>query len=147
MSSSSKGGMVGRIVECYYGTETDRRRQRWFTSLAVLWAVMYVGGKWLLKSEASVSPLAQWLAIVLPSGVAIAAAVVFLRFLQGADELIRKIELEGLAIGFGTGVVVGLGYPLFEFAGLPALETQTLVALMLFGWVGGHLLAWRRYLL
>lgn len=147
MNESQGESALSRIGGCYFGTEEDRRNQRYFTSIAVLWAASYVGAKTLLESDGALAPLVQWLAIGVPNLLAAAGLLIYLRFLLRADELVRKVELEGLAVGFGVGVIVGLGYPLFEFAGAPELKLKYLLALMMLSWVAGHLVAWKRYLL
>jgi hypothetical protein len=68
-----------------------------------------------------------------------------MRFLREADELVRKIELEGLAIGFGVGVLFLLGYQLLEQVGLPEISAHKTAAVMLFAWLFGQVIARRRY--
>ncbi|HSM15358.1 MAG TPA: hypothetical protein VLA66_14925 [Thermoanaerobaculia bacterium] len=47
----------------------------------------------------------------------LAASLACLRFLREADELLRKIHLEGMAYGFGVAFVLSTGAPLAERAG------------------------------
>jgi hypothetical protein len=68
-----------------------------------------------------------------------------LRFLRQADELLQKIQLEGLAIGFAAGAFFALGYQLLEHLGAPELDVSAPVTVMMFGWAFGQLLASRRY--
>ena len=60
-------------------------------------------------------------------------------FLRNADELLRKIQLQGLAMGFGAGVVFVTGYQLLEAAGAAQMQTDHLIMVMMFSWVAGQL--------
>jgi len=132
------------LAQCF-GTKRDRRNQYILVAWMFTWVLSYVAAKAVHKADPEMSMLVQWLAGVVPNVLAAVALLAFLRFLRMADELVRRIEMEALAIGFGIGVMVGLGYPLFEFAGAPPLELKHLVSVMLFGWVAGQFIAMRRY--
>ena len=127
-----------------YGTETDRRNQKQFTLWALLWAITLVASTWLLREEFFSAPL-SWLFAIVPSLVGLGGLFAYMRFLREADELVRKIELEGLAIGFGIGVLFLMGYQLLEQVGLPAISAHITAAVMLFAWLFGQVLARRRY--
>jgi predicted transcriptional regulator len=47
----------------------------------------------------------------------IATVLAYRRFLEGTDELRRKIEVEALAMAFGVGMVSGLSYWLLTIGG------------------------------
>jgi hypothetical protein len=47
-------------------------------------------------------------------------------------------------VGFGCGVLAGLGYPLLEHAGAPPFRELMLVVMM-FGWAGRQMWAMNRY--
>jgi hypothetical protein len=68
-----------------------------------------------------------------------------LLFLRDADELLRRIETEALALGFGAGAVVGLVYPLLEKLGAPALGGHATLLAMMLSWGLGSWLGMRRY--
>lgn len=68
-------------------------------------------------------------------------------YLSQADELLRKIELEGLALALGTGLIATLGLQLLVATGLPAdadLLTY-LFTLMILVYGAGVMLGHRRY--
>ena len=75
----------------------------------------------------------------------LAPLVAYLRFLRQADEMLRKIQFEGLAFGFGAGIVFSIGYELLASAGAPALPPSATAAVMLVSWSIGQLVGWRRY--
>ena len=75
----------------------------------------------------------------------VVACARYVRFLRRADELLRQIQLEGLALGFGAGMVFMFGYALAERAGAPPLDVADPLLPMAGCWVLGQWLATRRY--
>jgi hypothetical protein len=69
----------------------------------------------------------------------------YMHFLRHADELLRKIQVEGLALGFGAGMVFMLGYRLLERMGAPKLDIADGVLPMVLFWAIGQYLGYRRY--
>jgi hypothetical protein len=98
-----------------------------------------------LIEDGTVTGAAAWIAAAVPTPLAIGVVVTFLRYLREADELLRKVQVEGLAIGFGAGIVFAFGYGVFELAGAPALDTHELIIVMTLGWVLGQLTGTWRY--
>lgn len=127
-----------------FGTATDRKNQKQFVYWAFLWAITLVAATWLLKNGHVTAPF-SWLLAIIPTAFGVGGLLAYLRFLREADELVRKIELEGLAIGFGAGVLFIIGYQLLEQVGLPVISAHKIGAVMLFAWVFGQIIARRRY--
>ncbi|HEX5421171.1 MAG TPA: hypothetical protein VFY39_14345 [Gammaproteobacteria bacterium] len=78
----------------------------------------------------------RWAIVALPIGWWVLSLLAYPRFLREADELVRKIRMQGAASGFWTGVWAGFGFlvvfPLIlRDAGLPWLPAFIGVALML----------------
>ena len=103
-----------------------RRAQIWF-------------GVWVVALLATVFGLKRWepepslLAYVIAATPATIMAIAFLsyaNFLRKADELTRKIQSEGLAVGMGAGLFVSLSYPVFERVGAPTLDPAAGVIVM-----------------
>lgn len=69
----------------------------------------------------------------------------YVRFLRNADELLRKIHLEALAIAFGTGAVFMPVYRLCERLGAPKLDSVDPLFVILLAWVFGQWFGGRRY--
>jgi hypothetical protein len=126
-------------------TETDRRNSNRFTGWTFAWAVSFVGATLVLKAGLVPEGAASWAVALAPDVLGVAALLAYVRFLRQTDELLRKIQLEGLAVGFGVGVVFAMGYRLLERAGAPGLDIDDPVLVMLFAWVVGQLVALRRY--
>ncbi len=126
-------------------TELDRRNQRRFLRWVLIWGASYIGAAVVLVTLGVRSGPMAWTAAGVPDLVGIGAIMVYLRFLRQADELLRRIQLESLALGFGAGVVFALGYRLFELAGAPKLDVDDPALVMLISWSFGQWLAMRRY--
>jgi hypothetical protein len=73
------------------------------------------------------------------------AVAMYLRFIREADELLRKIHIDGLAAGFGAGAIFMLGYRLCERIGAPKLDVDDGFLVMMLFWALGQYLGYRRY--
>ena len=109
------------------------------------WAVAFVGASWFLRDDPAVSAATRWVVALAPNLLALAVVLVYLRFLRTADELVRRIQMEGLAFGFGVGAVLAMGYQLLERAGAPDLSFSDLAGVMMFAFVVGVARANRQY--
>ncbi len=132
-------------ILCGSGSKQDQRNQIHFVIWTFLWALSLVAVTWGLKSDYDFPYRLDWLLAIVPTLLGIAVLISYIRFLRETDEMLRKIQLEGLAIGFGVGVLFTAGYQLFETVGAPAIDSHDTVAIMMFAWVFGQLLAMRRY--
>ena len=125
-------------------TPRDTRALRNFTIWCLSSALMFVAVTFLIKKDVIHGPLAWSLAIA-NFIVAFLAARSYLVFLRGADELLRRIQLEGLALGFGAGAVFMLSYRIFERLGAPELDSADPYVVMAIFWAVGQYIGMRRY--
>lgn len=132
------------MVKCASGTEADRKNQYRMLGWMAAWGVSYIGGTAILRLD-DLSSAVQWGTPVLALILAVATLVAYLKFLREADELTRKIQMDGMAVGCGMAVVVTLGYQMFEWAGAPALSMNTVATVILVSVSAGQLNAMRRY--
>lgn len=131
------------LQECS-GTEQDKRNSRRFTLWCLAWAATYVGAHRILKADLDLATPLAWLLVVVPILIMVGAIFSYMNFLRNADELLQKIQLQGLAMGFGAAVVFVMGYQLLEAAGASEMQTDHLLVVMIFSWVAGQLHgAWR----
>ncbi len=130
---------------CGTGTATDRRNNRFFTYWCIAWAVTLIGATWLIKNVDAVSGIGAWMIALVPNVFALGALTAYMRFLRMADELQRRIQVEGLAVGFGVGWIFAIGYQVMEAAGAPELPITAMILVMTGGWVLGTFLAIGRY--
>lgn len=142
-SNETKRNLWRSVFDYGHGSESDRRNQRWFIALFAAWALSFVGANRALRLDTLQSPT-SWLVAIAPVVLGLVAVFLYLRMLRGMDELMRRVQLEGLALGFGVGVVFVAGYGLLELAGAPGWGNKPL-AVMMFAWTAGQMLAIRRY--
>ena len=86
-----------------------------------------------------------WALTGLAVALAVASIVAFRRYLRAADELVRKIEIDALAVAFGAGAMFTMLYPLCERLGAPPLGLSDAALVLMFGWFAGAWLGHRRY--
>lgn len=126
-------------------TQNDKRNARIFTAWTFVWALSFVAATFLLAGEIVVTAPLTWLVALVPTALGLQAIRSYVYFLRGADELLRKVHLEGLAIGFGAGVIFTMGYGLLEHIGASALNISDPIVVFFFFWALGQWLAMRRY--
>jgi hypothetical protein len=127
------------------GTAADRRNNRRFTVWCIAWAAALIGATWIVEAYDSVVGPIAWLVALSPNILAVGALVAYLRFLRMADEMQRRIQIEGLAIGFGTGWIFAIGYLVLQSAGAPAIPLTAIILVMTAGWIVGNIIAVRHY--
>jgi hypothetical protein len=140
----SEGSWWRAVRECS-GTREDQRNQYWFVAATLVWAVTFVGARMLFKHSPDLAGPAAWLVAGVPVVFSVVALLVYLRFLRMADELVRRIQLEGLALGVGAGVVFAMGWSSLELAGAPKADVGDAASVMMIAWSVGTVLAMRRY--
>lgn len=133
------------LTVCGSAGSQDQRRQVRFALLCLGWALSFVAAVWLLRGDRDLPTALMALAIAFPTAVGVAAVTAYLNFLRNTDEMLRKIQLEALAIAFGVYALLSMTYPLLEAAGLLVLEVGDLFAAVLFVWGGAQLYGARRY--
>ena len=127
------------IIQGCSGTAQDQRNSLRFTLWLLVWAITYVAASFALKSDMSIATPLVWLLAAIPNLVMVAAIFSYIQFLSNADELLRKIQLQGLAMGFGAAIVFVTGYQLLEAAGASEMQTDHLIIVMVFSWVAGQM--------
>lgn len=118
-----------------------RRANVWlFATMA-----LYLGASATVRWRAGLPAFVPWAAITVLLGMAVATVRAYRRFLRGADELVRRIQTDALAVGFSVGAVVGLAYPLLETLGAPRLGAAAGFVAMMLAWGLASWLGARRY--
>ena len=128
-------------------TATDRKNLWRFQAWGVSWLVAFAGTALLLKHWPQLVPgLPLRVAVIaLTTALGVAMVLAFIRFLREADELVRKIHLEALAVAFGATVVFVTSWPLVERAGGPHADFGDSLLVMMGVWVIAQIVAARRY--
>ncbi len=127
------------------GTAVDRANNRRFTFWCLAWALAIIGATSIVEFNDDLPGVVAWLVALSPNIFAVGALVAYLRFLRMADELQRRIQIEGLAIGFGIGWIFAIGYLVLQSAGAPELSATAMILVMTAGWIIGNIRAIRHY--
>ncbi len=125
-------------------TERDARNLKTFNITLIAWSLSFAISLILLSGEVVPHPLG----FVLPAVTLVLGWLTvqkYMAFLRAADELLRKIQLEAFAFGFGTGAVLILTWRLLEELGAVEINSAFWVAVMLVLWAIGQRLGIRRY--
>jgi hypothetical protein len=101
---------------------SDARYVRSYGLLMALWGLCFMAAHLLLPRGEKImanQPAWGWLLTIVTIVLGGLLAWSFVRFLRHADELMRKIQMEALAIGFGVAFVVGTSAGLLAQLGVP----------------------------
>jgi hypothetical protein len=126
-------------------TEADQRNIRAIWVWTLVWGASFSAATIALASLPQLRGPLAWLVAMVPFVVGVPTVRVYLRFLREADEFMRKVQFEGIAIGFGAGSVFCVGYHVLEQVGAPELPMIAALFPMSFGWAIGSFLVAARY--
>jgi hypothetical protein len=145
-SSIDEGAPPDAAADCAgFFTERDARNRRRLDARMILAALAYVGAAAALRWRASIPAAVVALAVVVAVLLAAVAVRAYRDFLRAADELLRKTQMEALALGFAAGVVFSLVWPLLELVGAPHLGTDAAAVVLLLTAGVGWWIGVRRY--
>jgi hypothetical protein len=99
----------------------------------------------VLIDQALIPAAAGWALTALSVMLMAFAIRAYMVFLRGADELLRKIHLDALALAFGVGAIAMMGYRLCERLGAPKLDVNDPFLVMMLVWALGQWIGLRRY--
>ncbi|HVR38888.1 MAG TPA: hypothetical protein VMU84_07310 [Thermoanaerobaculia bacterium] len=140
---------MSTVRKSYFGcagllTERDARNLRIFNTWMMGTLVLWAGTTILIERHVIVWPIG-W-GLTLASFIAcLRTTQAYIRFMRDSDELLRKIQLEGLAFAFAGGVVFMLIWRLCERLGAPKLDCDDPFLVMMLCWALGQYLGTRRY--
>ncbi len=121
------------------------RKHRVHLMIAVsLYAVaVVISVIWLQRAN----PAAPWKYAIalLPALPALVVPFIVARAIRELDELQRRIQFEALGFGFSAAAVLSLAYGFLENAGIPSLNWVWVWPLLGICWMGGLVVARRRY--
>ncbi|MBP7961687.1 MAG: hypothetical protein KBG20_12850 [Caldilineaceae bacterium] len=121
-----------------------RRYMRQFIPAMIAYSIVLVAAMWLLDrlGDGSLWRIPVAVLPMIPIGFALRA---YLIFLNGADELQRRIQLNGFAFAAGATGMVTLTYGFLENAGFPMLSWVWIFPMIIAFWGIGSAFAERRY--
>ena len=127
-------------------SEQDRKNQRRIIGLSLLWIVPFLAAEFAFESgliEGDLLALAVTTVITL---LGIRVLFGYQKFLRDADELMRKIQLDALALAFGVGIVAGFSFQVLESAGVVTdTRANSLIMIMIITYMGSVIAGQRRY--
>ena len=126
-------------------TPRDKENMQRYVLAVVAWTTSFAVATVLLRfNRDALGPVAYAVAVI-PTLFGIGVIYSYVRFLREADELVRRVHLEALAVGFGVGMLFMMGYRLFERVGAPKLDMNDPLLVMALAWSGWQIIAMRRY--
>ncbi len=127
-------------------TERDRLNQWRFVWWSLAWAIAWVVASITIKHEWVGKGTAQLIIALLPTVLGVGMLFAYAKFLREADELQRKIQLDALALGFGSGLVGSVLYQLLGRTGfVAAADISDAILILIVGYIAGILIGQRRY--
>jgi len=130
----------------WIATERDRRNQRHIIYWSLAWVVPFLGVNLAITNDWIESDSLAFAATAVVTGLGVGVLLAYRRFLTNADELMKKVQLDALALTVGVGVVSGFSYTLLERAGIVAeAEAMTLVMVMAVTYITGIVVGLRRF--
>ena len=126
-------------------TAADHRNIRLIWIWSLVWMVGFAAAVIPLTSFPQLRGPFAWLLAMIPIALGVPLIGALLRFLREADEFMRKVQLEGIALGFGAGSVFCVGYHTLEMVGAPHLPMVFAVVPMSVGWAVGSFLVASRH--
>jgi hypothetical protein len=144
--AEAAGAPSGAAPDCAgFHTARDARNVRHLNRWILGAGLVYLGATAAVRWRHAVPAALPWLLTGLAALLALQAVRSYVRFLRGTDELLRRIQLEALALAFGAGALFSILYPLLEGLGAPPLGGHASAAVMMLAWSAGSWLGRRHY--
>ena len=136
-----------RIRHGWTATESDTRNERRIIGWSIAMAVTFVAATFVIEGDIVTNTAVT---VLLTAGVGALGVVLVLayrRFIDQTDELMRKIQLEALALTVGAGWVSAFVYSLLQNGDLvsPEWATTTLIMVLAITYTIGVAIGRRRY--
>ena len=112
--------------------------ERTFALWCLAWAVSLFVTKWVTRNELVGDPLV-WIFPIIALLLSVMTFFKYYQFLMRADELARKIQIEGISFGFGIGLLLMMAQEALDTFGIPELESDDLLLVMVLGWMAGQI--------
>lgn len=136
----------GTFVGCFVGmTARDRRNARRAYQWMFIWLASFVAIALAMRFDLLAAGVVTWAAIGGSLVLGLVTMREMVRFLREADELLRKVYLEALALGFGAAMVANFTLALIERARDQPFEIGDLFLVMVIFFAIGLFGGTRRY--
>jgi len=125
-------------------TKAEQRNIRSVWIWCFVWAAGFFAVTRALEAFPQLRGPVAWLLALIPLALSFPVVLACLRFIREADEFMRKVQLDGIAMGFAAGFVFCLGYYALEQLGAPHLPIVVAAVPLVFGWaIGSFIVAFR----
>ena len=131
---------------CDSTAQTKKNTKRLFF-WSVVWVLATAGVSFGSKNLWDFNTWLTTIAVLIHIGLGLGMIRVFKQYLQGLDELQRKIQLDAMALSLGIGLVLGSSYEMLEDIKLIPFQPEIphLLILMSLTYVVGTVLGHRKY--
>ena len=130
----------------WWSSEADQKNQRRIVLVSLAWIVPFLFADFAIENGWIESDGLAIATTVVVTILGVAVIATYRRFLQQADELMRKIQLDALGLAFGVGVVVVFMMSLLSSAAiLTDFAPLDLVMVMIITYVASIVIGVRRY--
>ncbi|MDB4642034.1 hypothetical protein OAM21_02235 [Verrucomicrobia bacterium] len=131
---------------CDSTAQTKKNTKRLFF-WSVVWVLATAGVTFGSKNLWDFNTWLTIIAVLIHIGLGLGMIRVFKQYLQGLDELQRKIQLDAMALSLGIGLVLGSSYEMLEDIKLIPFDPEIphLLILMSLTYVVGTVLGNRKY--
>ena len=125
-----------RLISVWlWGAARDRRNSVVLTIWALIWCAVYSVTLLTIRMGLAGGILA-WGLVAASAVTGVTALWTFVRFVSEADELMRRVYVNGLAFGFAAGVVFQVTSKVAEAMGGPIYGTSEMFAVMCLAFAG-----------
>lgn len=103
-----RSGFIGwlNVLKWEGMREVDRQNEKRVNILAFFWALSLIGMALVVAYPRS-PDWAGWVLAIIPATFGILVMRAYLKLLREMDEMLRQMQFEAMAVGFGAGVIVG----------------------------------------
>lgn len=127
-------------------TARDQRNQWVAVGWLFAWQLTFLAATIALKRGLVPAGAAATAVALVPTVLGVVMLFAYRKFLAESDELQRKIQLDALALGFGSGIVATVAHQLLQGAGVvAAIDISGAAAFMMVVYAIGIVLGTRRY--
>lgn len=113
------------------GTSRDRRNQFRMAWWVLAWSAGWVGATYGIRNDWFTQDYLVWIVVAIIGCLGLAMLQAYRRYLREADEMLRKIEVDALAVALGVGMVGGVAYWLLQVAELVTYKDAFIVTILL----------------
>jgi len=133
-----------RAFSCHM-TDRDRHNARRTNWWLFFWMLSFLGIMAAIRFDVLHQGVPAYLAIAGSTLLGAVAILAFARYIREADELVRKIQIEALALGFGAGFLLNFTLSLIERLTEQTFEIGDVFLVMIAFYVIGVITGTRRY--